>query len=148
VQVHLDPAQQGAVDPGDVARITLPSNQSVTGKVDRIGGVTEGPDRPDGSPGHPTIPVYVSLDDPATARGLDRAPVRVELTTEGVENALSVPATAIVGKAGGGFAVEAVRDGGRRELVAVTLGLFDTAGGRVQVDGDVREGDHVVVPSS
>ena len=79
--------------------------------------------------------------------GLDQVAVRVEITTEGVENALSVPVTAIVGKAGGGFAVEVVRGDGRRELVAVRLGLFDTAGGRVQVDGDVREGDRVVVPS-
>jgi len=30
----------------------------------------------------------------------------------------------------------------------VKLGLFDTAGGRVQVEGDVRVGDRVVVPSS
>ena len=68
-------------------------------------------------------------------------------TANGVENALSVPVTAIVGKSGGGFAVEVVRDGERRELVAVELGLFDTAGGRVQAQGDLREGDHVVVPS-
>jgi hypothetical protein len=30
----------------------------------------------------------------------------------------------------------------------VALGLFDTEGGRVQVDGDLQEGDPVVVPSS
>ena len=71
----------------------------------------------------------------------------MDITTKGVENALSVPVTALVGKSGGGFAVEVVRDGGRRELVAVKLGLFDTTGGRVQVEGDLREGDHVVVPS-
>ena len=35
----------------------------------------------------------------------------------------------------------------RRELVTVKLGLFDTAGGRVQVEGDLHEGDQVVVPS-
>ena len=64
-----------------------------------------------------------------------------------MDNALSVPVTALVGKSGGGFAVEVVRAGGRRELVAVKLGLFDTAAGRVQVEGDLREGDHVVVPS-
>src|SRR5437868_6456707 len=84
---------------------------------------------------------------PASARGLDKAPVRVEITTDGVESALSVPVTALVGKSGGGFAVEVVRDGGRRELVAVKLGLFDTAGGRVQVEGDLGEDDQVVVPS-
>jgi hypothetical protein len=55
--------------------------------------------------------------------------------------------TALVGKSGGGFAVEVVRDGGRRELVAVRLGLFDAASGRVQVEGDLAEGDRVVVPS-
>jgi multidrug efflux pump subunit AcrA (membrane-fusion protein) len=97
--------------------------------------------------GQATIPTFISLDDPAKARGLDSAPVRVEITTGGVDNALSVPVTALVGKAGGGFAVEVVRDGGRRELVAVKLGLFDSAGGRVQVEGDLHEGDLVVVPS-
>jgi multidrug efflux pump subunit AcrA (membrane-fusion protein) len=71
----------------------------------------------------------------------------VEITTRGVESALSVPVTAIVGKSGGGFAVEVVRAAGRRELVAVKPGLFDTAGGRVQVEGDLRQGEQVVVPS-
>ena len=55
--------------------------------------------------------------------------------------------TALVGKSGGGFAVEVVRAGGRRELVAVTLGLFDATDGRVQVEGDLAAGDDVVVPS-
>jgi putative ABC transport system permease protein len=53
-----------------------------------------------------TIPAYISLDNPEQARGLDRAPVQVEITTKGVENALNVPVTAIVGRSGGGFAVE------------------------------------------
>jgi multidrug efflux pump subunit AcrA (membrane-fusion protein) len=71
----------------------------------------------------------------------------VEITTTEVEDALSVPVTALLGKSGGGFAVEVVRPGGQHELVAVELGLFDTAAGRVQVKGDLREGDEVVVPS-
>ncbi len=71
----------------------------------------------------------------------------MEIATEGVERALSVPVTALVGRSGGGFAVEVVRAGGRRELVPVQLGVFDTAGGRVEVEGDVREGESVVVPS-
>ena len=64
-----------------------------------------------------------------------------------MESALSVPVTALVEKSGGGFAVEVVRAGERRELVAVQVGLFDTTGGRVQVEGDLREGDRVAVPS-
>jgi multidrug efflux pump subunit AcrA (membrane-fusion protein) len=94
-----------------------------------------------------TIPTFIDLDDPAKAGGLGQAPVEVDITTKGVDNALSVPVTALVGKSGGGFAVEVVRAGGRRELVTVKLGLFDTGGGRVQVEGDLRAGDSVVVPS-
>jgi hypothetical protein len=147
VQVALDPSQQGEVKTGDPAQITLPGNTSVAGKVDRLGRVAQVPEGQDSNAGAAFIPAYISLDDPEKARGLDRAPVQVQITTKGVESALSVPVTAIVGTSGGGFAVEVVRDGGRRELVAVKLGLFDTAGGRVQVEGGLRVGDRVVVPS-
>lgn len=148
VQVDLDASQQGEVKEGDTAQITLPGNRSVTGKVDRLGTVAQTPDgQTGGKPAAATIPAYISLDDAASARGLDMAPVQVEITTDGVDSALSVPVTAIVGKSGGGFAVEVVREGGRRELVGVKLGLFDTTNGRVEVEGDVSEGDQVVVPS-
>jgi hypothetical protein len=146
VQVALAASQQGEVKKGDRVQITLPGNSSVTGKVDRLGRVARTAGQDD-DVGDATIPAYISLDEPRKARGLDRAPVQVEITTKGVENALSVPVTALVGKSGGGFAVEVVRDGGRRELVAVQLGLFDTTDGRVQVEGDLREGDQVMVPS-
>jgi hypothetical protein len=148
VQVALDPSQQDEVKAGDRAQITLPGNTSVTGKVDRLARIAQVPDGQDNNAGGATIPAFISLDDPEKGRGLDRAPVQVEITTKGVENALSVPVTAIVGKYGGGFAVEVVRADGRRELVAVKLGLFDSAGGRVQAKGDLRAGDRVVVPSS
>jgi hypothetical protein len=149
VQVNLDPSQQGEVKKGNRAQITLPGKASATGKVDRLGRVAQVPAGQDNNAGGATIPAYISLDDPERAHGLDHAPVQVEITTKGVENALSVPVTAIVGRSGGGFAVEVVRADGRRELVAVKLGLFDNAGGRVQVvQSDLREGEQVVVPSS
>jgi hypothetical protein len=147
VQLNLDPSQQGEVKTGDRARITLPGNGSVTGEVDRLGRVAQIPAGQGSDAGAAIIPAYVSLDHPEEAGGLDEAPVQVEITTKGVARALSVPVTALAGKAGGGFAVEVVRAGGRRSLVAVKLGLFDTGGGRVAVTGDLREGDHVVVPS-
>jgi hypothetical protein len=148
VEVNLDPAQQREVKKGDRAQITLPGNTSATGTVDRLGRVAQVPTGQDNTAGA-TIPAYISLDHPQQAHSLDQAPVQVEITTKQVESALSVPVTAIVGKSGDGFAVEVVRGDGRRELVAVKLGLFDTAGGRVQVvEGDLREGDQVVVPSS
>jgi hypothetical protein len=148
VQVHLDASQQGVVKEGDRAQITLPGNESVTGKVDRLGRVAQAPaGKDDADAGAATIPAYIRLDRPKKASGLDRAPVQVDITTKGVKSALSVPVLALVGKAGGGFAVEVVRDGGAGELVAVELGLFDTANGRVEVEGDLAEGDQVVVPS-
>ena len=145
VRVDLEASQQGDVKKGDRAQVTLPGNTPVTGRVAGFGRVAQAQD---GSPAAAaTIPTFISLDDPAKAGGLDHAPVDVDITTKGVDNALSVPVTALVGRSGGGFAVEVVRGGGRRELVAVQLGLFDTGGGRVQVDGDLRAGDAVVVPS-
>jgi hypothetical protein len=148
VQLALDPSQQDEVKTGDRAQITLPGNTAVTGRVDRLGRVAQVSAGQDNNAGGATIPAFIGLDHPHQARGLDKAPVQVNITTKGVESALSVPVTAIVGRSGGGFAVEVVRAGGRRELVAVKLGLFDSAGGRVQVEGDLRVGDRVVVPSS
>jgi hypothetical protein len=147
VEVNLDPSQQREVKKGDRAQITLPGNTSATGTVDRLGRVAQVPTGQNNTTGA-TIPAYISLDHPQQAERLDQAPVQVEITTKGVANALSVPVTAIVGRSGGGFAVDVVGVDGRRKLVAVKLGLFDTAGGRVQVEGDLREGDQVVVPSS
>jgi HlyD family secretion protein len=147
VQVNLDPSEQGQVKRGDRAQITLPGNTTVTGKVVGFGRTAQAPAGQDSSAADATIPTYISLDDPGKARGLDRAPVQVQITTKGVDDALSVPVTALVGKASGGFAVEIVRAGERRELVAVNVGLFDTTAGRVQVEGDLRAGDRVVVPS-
>ena len=146
VQVNLDPSEQGQVKRGDRAQITLPGNTTVMGKVVRFGRTAQAPGQ-DAGAADATIPTFISLDDPGKARGLDKAPVGVDITTAGVASALSVPVTALVGKSGGGFAVEVVRAGERRDLVAVRVGLFDTADGRVQVEGDLREGDRVVVPS-
>lgn len=147
VQVALDPSQQGEVRTGDRAQITLPGNTAVTGRVAGFGRVAQTPADQGSQSADATIPTFISFDDPARAGGLDQAPVQVDITTKGVDDALSVPVTALVGRSGGGFAVEVVRAGGRRELVAVKLGLFDTGNGRVQVEGRLNENDLVAVPS-
>jgi hypothetical protein len=72
----------------------------------------------------------------------------VQITTAGVQNATIVPVTALVGEAGGGFAVEKVDAKGVHHMVTVTLGLFDYANGLVQVTGNLSAGDQVVVPST
>ena len=81
VQVALDPSQQDEVKAGDRVRITLPGNESATGKVDRVGRVAEIPSGHDGTGGSATIPASIQLDDPEKVRGLDRAPVQVEIAT-------------------------------------------------------------------
>ena len=96
------------------------------------------------------LPIY-----PAGTGHLDQAPVQVSITTATVSGVLIVPVDALVslavrgdGEAGGGYAVEVVEPGGTHELVAVTLGLFDDAGGTVQVSGaGLDAGQHVVVPA-
>jgi peptidoglycan hydrolase-like protein with peptidoglycan-binding domain len=145
VRVDLDASRQGEVEKGDRVEITLPGNTPVKGRVASFGRVAEAGQGTQAADA--TIPTFIDLDEPAKAGALDQAPVGVDITTKGVDNALSVPVTALVGKSGGGFAVEVVGDGGRRELVGVKLGLFDTGGGRVQVEGDLRAGDAVVVPA-
>lgn len=140
VAASLDASQQGVVGAGDRVRVTLPDNRTARGRVTRLGAVVT-------RAGAATIPASIALDDPRAARGLDQAPVGVDVTTHGVDDVLSVPVTALAGRDGGGYAVEVVRPGGQRVPVAVTLGLFDTAAGRVQVDGALRAGDRVVVPA-
>jgi hypothetical protein len=147
VAVALDPSQQGEVKRGDRVQITLPGNTPVKGRVAGFGRVAQTPAGQGSQATDATIPTFISLDHPSQAGGLDQAPVQVDITTKGVKSALSVPVTALVGKSGGGFAVEVVRAGERRELVAVRLGLFDTGGGRVQVEGRLGEDDLVAVPS-
>ncbi|HEX5201107.1 MAG TPA: hypothetical protein VFW27_14350 [Actinoplanes sp.] len=143
VEVKLSASQQAQVKTGNKAQITLPDNRVTTGKVSRIGSVAE-TDRD----GNVTVPAYLTLDKPQDAGTLDAAEVRVRITTAGVKNALKVPVTALVGTDGGGFAVERADAAGAHETVPVKLGMFDDSAGMVQVTGDLKAGDRVVVPST
>jgi multidrug efflux pump subunit AcrA (membrane-fusion protein) len=150
VTVDLDASQQTDVKVGDKAQITLPDNTVTTGKVTRIGTVAKSSSSSsdDQSSSNTTIPVYITLAHPKVAGDLDQAPVQVQITTDGVKQALIVPVTALIGQAGGGYAVERVDARGVHQTVPVTLGLFDNAEGLVQVSGSLAAGDRVVVPST
>ncbi|MFC5828852.1 hypothetical protein [Nonomuraea insulae] len=150
VTINLNPSQQSEVKAGDAAQITLPGNRTTTGVVRGIGTVATAGTGASGGSGasNATIPVYIRLKRPKDARGLDHAPVQVQITTAGVKNALIVPVTALVARAGGGYAVETRDPAGAPELVPITLGLFDDANGLVQVKGDLTPGQRVVVPST
>jgi hypothetical protein len=143
VTVNLDAAQQGLVKAGDQVSISLPNNTSTPGTVTAVGGVAT-----QGSSGPATVPVTINPTDAAATGTLDQAPVQVAITTATVDNALVVPVSSLLALASGGYGVEIVDPGGRRHLVAVSLGLFDDADGLVAVTSNgLSAGARVVVPS-
>ena len=151
VDVHLKTTQASSVEVGDAATITLPDNRTTRGVVSRVGTVASAEETESGGSDSSgaTIPVAIALDRPRAVGTLDRAPVGVRITTGRVSDALSVPVTALVARAGGGYAVETVAADGRRQLVPVRLGMLDPAGGRMQVESpELSAGQRVVVPST
>jgi peptidoglycan hydrolase-like protein with peptidoglycan-binding domain len=164
VEVDLEPSEAEGVGVGDRASITLPNNRTTPGVVGRIGALVvddgsasssssasgSGPGSSGGSGStSATVPVFIRLKHLSDVRGIQEAPVQVSIITGRVMNALSVPVTALLARAGGGYAVEIVDAGGERHLVPVDLGAFDQANGLVQVSGSgLRAGQRVVVPAT
>jgi multidrug efflux pump subunit AcrA (membrane-fusion protein) len=64
---------------------------------------------------------------------LDQAPVTVAFALTTTRNALSIPVSALLATAGGGYAVDVVESTGAVSRVPVTPGSF--AGGFVQISG-------------
>jgi hypothetical protein len=139
VVVDLIAKYQSLVKTGQHVQVELPDSTKTPGTITSVGTVaTSG-----GQGQSPTIPVVVSLDDQAAGTGLDQAPVTVHLVTQQATGVLAVPVGALLALTEGGYAIERVTGPGGTSLVAVTLGSF--ADGWVQVKGEVREGDRVVV---
>jgi peptidoglycan hydrolase-like protein with peptidoglycan-binding domain len=153
VQLKVKPEQQQLAKPGETVAVQLPGGGEARGRVIEVGTVasesssaTEEPKGGNGESGESTIPVTIALEHHVAH--LDEAPVSVELVKSIRRDVLTVPATALIATAGGGYAVEALasslngeRD--RRVTVAVTPGMF--AGGYVEIEGaGVREGMTVI----
>ena len=152
VTIDLDAAQQSQVKAGDQVTITLPDGSTtIPGVISSVGTVAITPPPSQGGGGNtspPTITVLVKLADPAATGTWDQAPVNVTITTGNVSNVLIMPVDALLAQAGGGYAVEVAGTDGIHRLVPVTLGLFDDAGGLVQVSGPgLAVGQRVVVPA-
>jgi peptidoglycan hydrolase-like protein with peptidoglycan-binding domain len=167
VQVALDASQQTEVAVGDKVSITLPNNVVTPGVVSSVAKVAScpassgsGPSSSSAAPGTdacsssgsgsatPIITVGVTPSDPRATGTWDQAPVQVGITTDRVPRALTVPVTALLARAQGGYAVEVLDAGAvtRNHLVSVSLGLFDDADGLVQVTGSgLVAGERVVV---
>lgn len=149
VQLSVKAEQQQLARAGERVAVSLPGGGVVHGRISQVGTVASEPkSSPSGEKGGsggeggeaPTISVTVTLERPVAH--LDQAPVSVELVKAIQRDALTVPATALIATAGGGYAVEALH-GTQRVTVPVTPGMF--AGGYVQVEGaGVHEGMTVI----
>lgn len=141
VTVPLDVSKQDLVKTGVAATVTLPDGKTVDGTVSGVGSVatagTQG--------GSATIDVTVSIADQSALGTLDAAPVDVTLVSATAENVLTVPVSALVALAEGGYGVQVV-SGSTTRYVAVRTGMF--ANGRVEITGSgINAGTVVGVPS-
>jgi peptidoglycan hydrolase-like protein with peptidoglycan-binding domain len=146
VTVDLEVNQQSLVHEGDAVTVELPDGSTLDGTIESLGNVAESETDPQtGQEGDATIPVTVELAPGARTGGLDQAPVDVLVAKDTAEQVLTVPVSALLALAEGGYAVEVVDGGGATHLVPVEPGMY--ADGIVEISGEgVGEGMTVVVP--
>ncbi len=137
VQLAID--QRELVVQGDTATIVLPDDTETPGTITSISNVAVA----DPQTGRQTVEMTVAFDNPSDASAFEQAAVDVEVVSEQVLNALLAPVEAVLALAEGGYAVEVV-EGASSRLVAVQLGKF--ADGKVEIKGDVQQGDLVAIP--
>jgi peptidoglycan hydrolase-like protein with peptidoglycan-binding domain len=147
VTADLEADKQLLVAKGDRVTVELPDGRSVNGTITKVGRVAESETDPaTGEQTEPTIPVEIRLARGVKAGKLDQTPVDVSLEKARVKRALTVPVSALLALAEGGYAVEVVNRDGSTRLVRVQLGMF--ADGYVQISGKgVTKGLRVAVPS-
>jgi peptidoglycan hydrolase-like protein with peptidoglycan-binding domain len=149
VTVDLAASRSNELEPGTAVALTMPDGVETTGKVATIGSQSsvdqgEGQQVPGGN-SEPTVPVTITLDDPATAAAFDTGQVDVALERSRDDAATAVPVEALLALVEGGYAVE-VADGATTRLVGVEVGTF--ADGFVGVTGDgIEPGTEIVVPA-
>ena len=145
VQADLDAARQQGINVSTAVTVDLPGGVRTPGEVAAIGRVATVANNTNGNGNaRPTVPLTITLDDPSVAGELDQQPVQIEFVTDSRTSVLTVPVTALVALAEGGYGVEVVPASGPHSIVAVAPGLF--ASGLVEiVSGAIAEGTVVVV---
>jgi peptidoglycan hydrolase-like protein with peptidoglycan-binding domain len=146
VDVDLDADKQSLVKEGDKVEVDLPDGSTVNGWITSVGKVAESQEDPQtGEQTDPTIPLEIRLARAVKTGGLDEAPVDVAIEQDRADNVLTVPVSALLALAEGGYAVEVVDPAGSTHLVAVKPGLY--ADGTVAITGkEIKKGMKVVVP--
>ncbi|MFD8205576.1 peptidoglycan-binding protein [Streptomyces sp. NPDC059695] len=145
VTAELDSADRRLARRGGHVEVTLPDGAVVRGTITEVAGVSRAAEGQ--KKAGTKIRVVVGLTDArarAAVRGYDEAGVHVTFTAATRENVLTVPVSALLALAGGGFGVEVV-EGSTSTYVPVTTGLF--AEGRVEISGTgVVRGAEVGMP--
>jgi hypothetical protein len=145
VSVDLDATKQSEAKVGESVTVEMPAGNTINGKITGVSPIAQSSSSGSGSSSSSgsgagsgsssasaTIPVTIALEDhhlPTT--GLDQAAVSVNFQQQVENHVLSVPVTALLATAGGGYAVQEAAS--PHKLIAVTPGLF--AAGYVQVSG-------------
>jgi multidrug efflux pump subunit AcrA (membrane-fusion protein) len=153
VVADLATADQRLAELGDNVVVTFPDGTEAAGEITSVGSVaTAGGNSAVGLSGgsqatESWIPVVVTLNEPGLAEPWDSEVVDVSFAANRANDVLTVPVTALLALAEGGYAVEVFGSDNTRRLVAVDTGLF--AQGRVEVTGDgISAGTLVIVPTS
>jgi hypothetical protein len=141
VSVPLDASKKSEAIVGERVTVELPDGSTAKGKVTQVSPVAQSSSSAsnpapaaNGSsgPSSATIPVTIALTGHhSSLAGLDQATVSVNFVQQRARHVLSVPVTALLATAGGGYTVQEAAAPHR--LLAVTPGLF--AAGYVQISG-------------
>lgn len=139
VTAALDPDDAGWAVPGAAVTVVLPDEKTVAGKV----AASQAPTAQDGQGANGGVRITVTVaDQKALADATSGLTVRYALRS--TKDVLSVPVSALLALAEGGYGVEVV-DGGATRIVAVRAGMF--AAGRVEISGaGIAEGTVVRMP--
>jgi peptidoglycan hydrolase-like protein with peptidoglycan-binding domain len=145
--VVLDMDAQRLARTGAAVQVELPDGKKVNGKITEVAAsVQQGQgDQPDTT----VLDVTIGFTG-ATPPGYDQASVTAYFTASQRPDVLTVPVSALLALAEGGYAVEKVGPSsggsGTRTLVGVETGIY--ADGLVEItSAELAEGDTVVVPA-
>lgn len=148
VTVDLDATKQSEAVVGEPVTVELPNGDTVNAKITQVSPVAQstastassgssgsassgGGGGSSSSTPSATIPVTIQITGRHPTSGLDQAAVSVNFEQQVENHVLSVPVTALLATAGGGYAIQEAA--APHTLIAVTPGLF--AAGYVQISG-------------